>query len=235
MPPLPLRKTAAQPLAGPQSLADEVAEERRISCRYSVEEVKGFLSWAEPPMPDGAKPLPPSPHIPIPARAPEAVAPAPLKLADSRPPQTLAEIRSASSRLSRGPALIPGTKPPLGPASGGPAGAAPESAPAHRQQSFAPLHHAPVPDDCPGATTRPVLLLSISQTGLLVLTDVVPPPGAELWFRMAEGVALDWVEVDLKVSESNARGNLVRLVFGEQCPYDLFKDVVLGNPSARKS
>jgi predicted component of type VI protein secretion system len=74
-------------------------------------------------------------------------------------------------------------------------------------------------------------LVDISQTGVLVLSEAVPPPGERLWLRLETPQVTDWVEVVLKGSTPQAPGaHRVRLAFRDACPYDIFKAVVYTKP-----
>jgi pSer/pThr/pTyr-binding forkhead associated (FHA) protein len=76
-------------------------------------------------------------------------------------------------------------------------------------------------------------LVDISQTGALVLSEAVPPPGGRIWLRLETPQITDWVEVVLKGSTPEAPGtHRVRLAFREACPYDIFKLVVYKKPGS---
>jgi hypothetical protein len=80
------------------------------------------------------------------------------------------------------------------------------------------------------ACSSPARLVNISQTGVLVLSQSVPPADAQVWFRLQTPQPSDWIEVVLKGAiPANAGIYRVRLAFCEACPYDLFKAVVYTN------
>jgi pSer/pThr/pTyr-binding forkhead associated (FHA) protein len=74
-------------------------------------------------------------------------------------------------------------------------------------------------------------LVDISQTGMLVLSEKVPPADQQLWLRLENPLITEWVEVVMKgATHANQGGHSVRLAFREACPYDFFKAVVYQNP-----
>jgi pSer/pThr/pTyr-binding forkhead associated (FHA) protein len=74
-------------------------------------------------------------------------------------------------------------------------------------------------------------LVDISQTGMLVLSERIPPADQRLWLRLENPLISDWVEVVLKgATHANQGGHSVRLAFREACPYDFFKAVVYQKP-----
>jgi pSer/pThr/pTyr-binding forkhead associated (FHA) protein len=76
-------------------------------------------------------------------------------------------------------------------------------------------------------------LLDISQTGVLVLSEEVPPAGERIWFRLETPQITDWVEVVPKGSAPGTAGaHRVRLAFREACPYDVFRAVVYKKPGS---
>lgn len=76
-------------------------------------------------------------------------------------------------------------------------------------------------------------LLDISQTGVQVLSEAVPPADQRIWLRLARPHATDWVEVVMKGSSPEAQGaHRVRLAFLQSCPYDFFKVVVYRRPGS---
>jgi pSer/pThr/pTyr-binding forkhead associated (FHA) protein len=76
-------------------------------------------------------------------------------------------------------------------------------------------------------------LLDISQTGVLVLSEAVPPAGERIWFRLETPQITDWVEVVPKGSAPGTAGaHRVRLAFREACPYDIFRAVVYKKPGS---
>jgi hypothetical protein len=76
-------------------------------------------------------------------------------------------------------------------------------------------------------------LVDISQTGLMVLSEAVPPADGRIWLRLETPLITDWVEVVVKGSSLAAPGaHRVRLAFREGCPYDIFKAVVYTKPGS---
>jgi pSer/pThr/pTyr-binding forkhead associated (FHA) protein len=76
-------------------------------------------------------------------------------------------------------------------------------------------------------------LIDISQTGLLVRSETIPPVDAQVWLRLEDARLPDWVEVVVKGGTPEPSGVYrVRLAFRESCPYDLFKAVVYTRPGS---
>jgi hypothetical protein len=81
--------------------------------------------------------------------------------------------------------------------------------------------------------TSPARLLDISQTGVLVLCDALPPANVRVWLRLETPQVSDWVEVIPRGTTSDALGgHRLRLAFRESCPYDIFKAVVYKKPAS---
>jgi hypothetical protein len=96
-------------------------------------------------------------------------------------------------------------------------------------RATAELARDPLPrvEDSMQSRSSAVRLLDISQTGLMVLSEAVPPAGGRLWLRLEAPEVTDWVEVILKGSTPEVPGvHRVRLAFRDACPYDIFKAVV---------
>jgi hypothetical protein len=73
-------------------------------------------------------------------------------------------------------------------------------------------------------------LLDISQTGMLVLSETVPPADGQVWLRLESPQPSGWIEVLIKGATAAGPGmHRVRLAFRDTCPYDLFKAVVYTN------
>jgi pSer/pThr/pTyr-binding forkhead associated (FHA) protein len=80
------------------------------------------------------------------------------------------------------------------------------------------------------ACSSPARLVNISQTGVLVLSESVPPADAQVWLRLETPQPSDWIEVVIKGAiPADAGMYRVRLAFREACPYDLFKALVYTN------
>jgi hypothetical protein len=76
-------------------------------------------------------------------------------------------------------------------------------------------------------------LVDISQTGVLVLSEAVPPADERVWLRLETPQVTDWVEVVPKGSTPEGPGaHRVRFAFREACPYDIFKAVVYKKPGS---
>jgi hypothetical protein len=70
--------------------------------------------------------------------------------------------------------------------------------------------------------------MDLSQTGLCIRLDQLPPPGQRLWLAYRDCGASCWVEVlPQSVSEDPSGAFLLRLSFPEGCPYGLFSETVL--------
>jgi hypothetical protein len=95
-----------------------------------------------------------------------------------------------------------------------------------------PEEVGPCPD---GLTHRSGRLLDLSQTGLCVHLDQLPPDGQRLWLAYRDSGAPSWVQVvPQSVSEVPSGGFLLRLSFAYGCPYGLFSETVL-RPGIRKA
>jgi hypothetical protein len=80
-------------------------------------------------------------------------------------------------------------------------------------------------------------VLDISQSGLCLILDRLPPTDRALWIGIGGSNPISWSQVILKsLSELDSGQFLLRLSFVEDCPYDLFKHAVLfptGNRDTR--
>jgi hypothetical protein len=77
-------------------------------------------------------------------------------------------------------------------------------------------------------------LVDISQTGIQVVSEAVPPADQRVWLRLESPQPSDWVEVVMKGTspEGQGKAHRVRLAFLHSCPYDFFKVVVYRKPGA---
>jgi hypothetical protein len=187
-------------------------EERRRSCRYPVPEVRAYLSWWESPTPVERE------RAPAPRTEPSVASNASVAAAS--------EMRSFSNKMGRGPGFRLGSP-----------HVAPKEPEEPRREPATPApREAPPSADALGLRSRQVRLMSISLSGLSVLSDSTPAVGNSAWFRLENTESQEWSEVFIRVIEPTPHGSLVvRLEFRESCPYDLFKTVVLGNPETLRN
>jgi pSer/pThr/pTyr-binding forkhead associated (FHA) protein len=86
----------------------------------------------------------------------------------------------------------------------------------------------PVIESMKSCTSR-ALLLDISQTGMLILSETRPPAGLPIWLRLETPRVTEWVEVVVigaSIADDGGGAHQVRLSFRDACPYDFFKVVV---------
>jgi hypothetical protein len=71
-------------------------------------------------------------------------------------------------------------------------------------------------------------MVDLSQTGLSLLVEHLPPSDRSLWIGASKSSRIPWSEVALRSLSQLAPGHfLLRLSFLESCPYELFKAAVL--------
>ena len=102
-------------------------------------------------------------------------------------------------------------------------------------RATAELARSPLPriEDSLQSRTCGVRLLDISQTGLLVLSTVVPPADGLIWLRLEAPQATDWVElVIMGTTPATDGAHRLRLAFRDACPYDFFKAVLYKKPGS---
>lgn len=74
------------------------------------------------------------------------------------------------------------------------------------------------------------VILDLSHKGARILADARPPMDGSAWLRPHEDSASEWSEVLVLEARRLRTGHfLVRLKFLAHCPYDIFKQAVIGN------
>jgi hypothetical protein len=79
----------------------------------------------------------------------------------------------------------------------------------------------------------PIQIIDVSNAGLAALSAVVPPRGERIWFRLEDDPGVEWVEISVVGSSPSGSQHLVRFAFRDNCPYDLFKALVLNGGPVR--
>lgn len=226
------------------------ADERRASCRYPVKELPALIGWYAQ---NNAPMEPPRPPSPAPATAPAAA----LALLEAEllpdtagetPPRPKSFAAAISSPAIKGRGLLGRRRGPL-PAAPSVRTDDPRSSLVRRDSAEpvlappfieppAPASESRIPappiesaDDAPAAVLRScgALMLDLSQTGALLLSEAPPPAGQPIWIRLEDAVTTEWIETSLAGISAHEPGSyLVRVAFRESCPYDLFKQIVYG-------
>lgn len=72
-------------------------------------------------------------------------------------------------------------------------------------------------------------LLDISQAGIAVEAEDLPPTGVDIWFCLSPGEDRDCVAGEVVGSEKGARGRYrIRIAFWAPCPARLFHEAIHG-------
>lgn len=221
----------------PNGFDHDPNSDRRASCRYSVDEVPAILGWYEPIEATDA-PAAPAPEVEGPAQVP--------------PPPKVFDTMTYSAIMARGPAFRGASQPPPAakPAAGSAQlrghaahsplanGKAATPAPANTRAAAAP-EREPV-ESRPAVQTKgePIMqhcrarILDLSQTGISLISEAIPPENQPAWVRLDGPQASDWVEGTVRgISQRDPGRFLVRLAFRDGCPYDFFKAAVYGGPT----
>lgn len=74
------------------------------------------------------------------------------------------------------------------------------------------------------------VILDLSHGGARILADAEPPAAGSAWLRPHEDPVAEWCEIIVLQARRLRSGHfLVRLKFYAHCPYDIFKQAVVGN------
>jgi hypothetical protein len=228
------------------------ADERRASCRYPVPELPALIGWW---VEKGALMEPPRLLTPALALVEAELLPVPAAETPPRPKS----FDSATYSAIMGRGLLGRRRGPLAGApvpGGGPenprsahvrvdsaeaAPAAPLIEPPPSAQAAESRIPAPPRESLESAEEEPAavlrtcgaLMLDLSHTGALFLSEAPPPAHKPLWVRLEGPVASEWLETRLVAITSHQPGSyLVRVAFRDSCPYDFFKQVVYGGGPA---